>query len=117
PDAARVDRPPRRTDEPLEARDRRLPWQAIAETLARMVPAGVVVWAAGSGSTVLLNEQARLLASRAEGGWATPDDVPIEPAARSHEGGSGGGPGWPLDRALREGEHVTDEPITVTRGD
>jgi PAS domain S-box-containing protein len=87
------------------------------EAVLQQMPAGVMVADASSGDILLSNERIKQI-------WRMPSLLPIDNLER-REGYEGFHPDgrpyqqheWPLFRAVKTGEVVTDEEIAILRGD
>ena len=79
--------------------------------ILEQMQSGVLVARAPDGEVVLANPQMRQM-------WRTADAVDPATWVGAHPDGTPYEPDeWPLARALRDGEHVEDEEIEITRGD
>ncbi|MBI3909450.1 MAG: response regulator [Armatimonadetes bacterium] len=90
--------------------------RARLEAVLRQMPAGVIIVEAPSGKMILCNEQAERLWRRPRAKAA--DGEPYPEYAGFHANGRPYEPEeWPMARAIRTGEVVTDEEIQVMRSD
>mgnify|MGYP005839034487 CR=1 FL=1 len=90
--------------------------RALLEAVLRQMPAGVIIAEAPSGRVILSNEQAARIARHP----ALPGEVEARYFRHRFyhpDGRPYGGDEWPLLRALRTGEVISDEEIRFQRSD